>query len=634
MKQKFFFSAGKLLAPAALTLLTVCGATGQVLRPIAKATVKGKTVASPSVNVSLSPSYINSTKKYIKSGTKTFVANSNNSSAVSTVKMNKGGTEGVSDNTSVTPPAQEGAYSCVTRNVNTTADYFRQPMFELHNFVFPGAFFDARDIINGNLSYKSPPAGYTRQPYRISANLFTLNGTPANPSEMIGDNPGEDYSLASYRNALSLILNRNANANPPVEASIEYLEANSREEVAVRLGYNVKANIPAEITAMLTGIPVGGNLNVSANVLANTVSEKSRLILKINYNFYSVNASPHDEIPANLISPAPGSEVSNNLVFVSSVLYGTTGYVYFESDKSMSELVATLSETVGYEGLFEKGSVSVRIDAEARTKFESTVTKMVAFGRGLGVTPGSSRALTSLDQLLTMMGSLKAWGPNNQGSPIAYTMQFIKDNVQAVVSYNTQFPNKVCTAPDLTTMKFDVKLELDRIDVANINSGHGSHEELYGKLSFTDLKAGSKSVTADANLFSKTEAQATSNSFVNGSRPVDAEHLIINNLTLDELKNIALQIGGELYDDEGILGSRKYQCIDCNEFSGQFGKRKINFAELTNTQSSINALAPNNTFQLLKFGDNEFLTLNFYESGKKNEGWVKAQWKVWVRPHN
>jgi hypothetical protein len=461
-----------------------------------------------------------------------------------------------------------------------------------------------------------------------------MNGVVSDPTEMIGDQPGEDFSLASYRAALSKILNRTLAANPPAEVFIEYIEANSKEEVAVKLGYNVKANVPAEVSAMLTGIPVGVNLNVNAGVLANSSSDKSRLILKINYNFYSVNASPTHDEPDSLMTPAPSNDVSNNLVFVSSVLYGTTGYVYFESDKSLSELTATLNETVGATGPLDQGELSVGLSAETRAKFASTITKMVASGRGLGINPGSSMTVTSLDQLLALIGNLKSWGPNNQGSPIAYTMQFIKDNVQAVVSYNTQFPNKVCTAPPLSSLKYDVDVELERIEVANINGGAGSHEELYGRLLFADLKAGTKTVTADKLFWSKTESQAGSNSFTNGTRAVDVQHNLIKNITFDELRNISLQLGGELFDDEGVFGSRVYQCSNCNELTGTMGKRKLNFIELSNTQSSINALQNNNQYQLLKIGKDNLIEIHYAESGKPNEGLVKTFWKVWVKPHN
>jgi hypothetical protein len=590
------------------------------------------TISFNSFNKSISPKYITSTAKFIKASTKTSLNNNTSATARSTVSLNKGGVEGnAPSQTTVTSPTQTNVYTCITRSVNEKTDYFRQPLFAQGEFIYPGALLDATSVINNQLSYYNPPANYHRQPYRISANLFTMTGTPQNPTEVIGDN--EDYSLASFRTAKSLIMNRNAQANPPIEAFIEYIEANTQEEVAIKLGYNFSANIPAEITALITGVPIGVNANLSASTVATQTSEKSRIILKVNYNFYSIDASPTNDDSRNFLSPVPGTDIPTNVVFVSSVLYGTTGYVYFESDKSVEELKTAVEEVVGVAGPLNQGTATVNISADARAKFSSTVTKMVAYGKGLGITPGSSLPLTNLDNLLNLIGSLHSWGPNNQGSPIAYTMNFLNDGVQALVSYSTQFPNKICTQTPLTDLKFDVDLELDHLEVANVRDLDGT-EDLYGKLNFANLKASTKSVSNDVTLFSKTEADANTNNYRNGSAPIDKRIPMITNLSFDELKNIELTLGGNLADDEGILGSRIFKCADCSSFSGDYGTRIVKFIESSTTQTALNTLQNNGTYQMIKFGSDNFIELNFYESGNKNDGWVKALFKVWVKPHN
>lgn len=589
-------------------------------------------LATSSFNKSISPEYLNAAKKLIKTTAKTALTTNTSSTARSTVTLNRGGTEGATPQTQTSAPAQTGNYTCVTRNVNERTDYLVQPVFSPQaNFIYPGALLNAASIINNQFAYYIPPTRYQRKPYRISANLFTMTGAPQNPTEIIGDN--EDYSLASFRAAQSLILNRNASANPPVDPFVEYIEATTREEVAVKLGYNFSASIPPELTALLTSIPVGVNQNVSADVLANQVNDKSRIILKINYNFYSVDASPTNDDYTQFLSPAAGSDIPTSVVYVSSVLYGSTGYVYFESDKSTSELQTVLEETIGASGPLNEGSASVNVSADARAKFSSTVTKMIAYGRGLGVSPESSLQLTSLDNLLALIGTLRSWGPNNQGAPIAYTMNFLNDGVQAVVGYSTQFPNKVCTQTPLTDLKFDVDLELERFDVANVKDLDGT-EDLYGQIDFKNLKANSKTVSADVNLFSKAESNANNNNYKNGSAPIDKRVRLVSNLSFDELRNLELTVGGRLADDEGILGSRIFKCQECSSFSGDYGSRTIKFIELNNTQSSLNSLNNNGDFQLLKFGGDNFFELNFYESNNKNDGWVKALFKVWVKPHN
>ena len=625
---KHFIKHTKCVAIAALIFSAHC--FGQV-KPVLISRVQTTSIKTGSTfNKSISPKYIESTKKFIKGTSKTAVAN--NTSTSSVVSLSRGGSEGhAPSQTTVSGEVQSGNFTCVTRNVNERTDYFRQPMFAQAEFIYPGAFLDASKIINNQFAYYNPPSNYQRKQYRLSANLFTMVGSPVSPVEVIGDN--EDFSLASFRAAKSLIMNRNANANPPVEAFIEYIEATTREEVAIKLGYNFSANIPAELTAMLTGIPVGINQSASASVIANQINDKSRLILKVNYNFYSMDASPHNDNFAEFLTPVAGTDIPTNVVYVSSVLYGTTGYVYFESDKSLSELQAVVEETVGAAGPLDQGSLSVSISAETRAKFTSTVTKMVAYGKGLSVNPGSSLAVSSLDNLLALIGNLRSWGPNNQGSPIAYTMNFLNDGVQAVVGYATQFPNKVCTQTPITDLKFDVELELERFDVANVRDLDNT-EDLYGQIDFKSLKAISKTVTTPVTLFSKTEAGANTNNYRNGSSPVDKRILLASNLTFNELRNLELTVGGRLLDDEGAFGSRVFKCQECSVLSGDYGSRTIKFIELTNTQSSLNTLTNNGDYQTLKFGNDNFFELNFYESNIKNDGWVKVLFKVWVKPHN
>ncbi|MGZ5287190.1 MAG: thiol-activated cytolysin family protein [Flavisolibacter sp.] len=622
----------------ALTIIIISmNAFGQVKQPIT--TVKPtnisqvKVIGTNTLHKSFSPAYIRGTAKFLKNVSRTSITNASNASARSTVVLNKGGSEGSAPSqTSTSTPVKDGDYSCVNRNVNEKIDYFRMPIFGQSEFIYPGALLDASKIINNQFGYYIPPAAYQRQPYRISADLFTMTGTPQNPTEMIGDEANEDFSQASFRNAKSRIMNRNANANPPVDVHIEYIEATTQEEVSVKLGYSFSANIPAELTAVLTGVPVGANAGVSASASASQFGNKSRLILKVNYNFYYINASPTDEDFKKFLSPAAGADVPNNVVYVSSVLYGTTGYIYFESEKSITELMAAVSETVGVTGPAGQGSASVSISAEARAKFSSAVTKMVAFGRGLGIPANSSTQLTNLDQLITLIGSLRNWGPNNQGSPIAYTMNFLKDGVQAVVSYSTQFQNRICTQPELTDLKFDVELELERMDVGNVRDLDGT-EDLYGNVEFRSLRAGNKTVNSSVSLFSKSEANANSNNFRNGSAPVDKRINLIKNLSFEELRNLEITVGGKLLDDEGAFGSRVFKCIECTPVSGDYGQRVLKFIEMTTTQSSINSLLNNNQFQMLRFAGDHFFELNFHESGKAEDGKVKFLFKVWVKPH-
>ena len=628
---------GHLSSALAMTLIAFSvNAFAQVKTPtkISPRTVSQvKVIGTSSANLGLSPAYRQLTSSLVKNVPKKLIVNASGSTSRSTVSLNKGGTGGNAPaQTTVSAPVKDGEYSCVTRNVNEKIDYQALPVFSQNEFIYPGALLDASKIINNQFGYYIPPSGYQRQPYRVSANLYTMTGPPQSPSEMIGDEAGEDFSQASFNEALSRIMNRNANANPPVDLQLEFIEATTQEELSVKLGYNLSASVPAELVAILTGIPVGANASVSASASASSFGSKSRLLLKVHYSFYTVKASPQDENFNKFLNPVAGADISNNVVFVSSVQYGSIGYVYFESDKSITELSAAVSQAVGVTGPAEQGSVNVNVSAEARAKFSSTVNKMIAVGRGLGIPSNSSIQLTSLDQLIGLIGELRNWGPSNQGVPIAYTMNFLKDGVQAVVSYSTQFQNKVCTQPELTSLKFDVDLELERMDVANVRDLDGS-EDLYGSIDFRKLKAGSKSNNTLVSLFAKSESGANTNNYRNGSATIDKRINLIKNLSFEELRNLEITVGGKLLDDEGAFGSRVFKCTECTPVSGDYGQRVLKFIEMTTTQNSLNSLLNNNQYQMLRFAGDNFFELNYYESGKPEDGKVKFLFKVWVKPH-
>lgn len=109
----------------------------------------------------------------------------------------------------------------------------------------------------------------------------------------------------------------------------------------------------------------------------------------------------------------------------------------------------------------------------------------------------------------------------------------------------------------------------------------------------------------------------------------------IKDLNFDQLKNIELTVGGYLADEEGLAAPLPLE-FKCSECSGNFPNnifRNLKFITFPSTQSSIENLLNNGTFQPLKFRGDNFFELNYYEEGIKEHGWAKFMWKVWVKPH-
>lgn len=177
----------------------------------------------------------------------------------------------------------------------------------------------------------------------------------------------------------------------------------------------------------------------------------------------------------------------------------------------------------------------------------------------------------------------------------------------------------------LENLKFDVELELDHFIVSNVRDLDGT-EDLRGKLGwYTGVNFGKK-INKDPFNF----LYLNYNGYRNGKVQLDMKHLIYSNLTVEELRNIIIYVGGKITDDEGMLEPRKFVCMDC---WNQEDQRELKFAEFSSTQASINKLVNNGSPQFLKFGDDTFFELNYYESGIKNDGWVKFMWRVLVKPH-
>jgi hypothetical protein len=209
----------------------------------------------------------------------------------------------------------------------------------------------------------------------------------------------------------------------------------------------------------------------------------------------------------------------------------------------------------------------------------------------------------------------------------------------------SQFDNlkKIPTTTPLSSLKFDVEIELDNMKVANIRDADQT-EDLYGRIDLFSYKALDIISNRRIGFWLKVSRLANDiHNFRAGTRQIKERESIVQNLSMNELKNLELTIGGSVLDSEFPLPSRTFICQDCSEFEidkdfgiieRSLGKRIIKFIELASTQNSINNLKNNGEFQLLKFGDDSFFELNYYESGKKEDGWVKFLFKVWIKPHN
>lgn len=184
------------------------------------------------------------------------------------------------------------------------------------------------------------------------------------------------------------------------------------------------------------------------------------------------------------------------------------------------------------------------------------------------------------------------------------------------------------TRPAVAGKRFDVELELDKLVVGNVRNGDGK-ERLDGFISYFSVKALGRTANNAFRMWASPGGGVPA-LLGAGEHPVHKRIPLLQNLTFDELKNIELQVGGSLFETEGLT-IRKHDCQECS-VDGLFALYK--FSGFTTTQQSIDLLLPNNTFQALSFGRDTFFELNFFEDDRREWGYLKAMWRVWVKPHD
>ena len=182
----------------------------------------------------------------------------------------------------------------------------------------------------------------------------------------------------------------------------------------------------------------------------------------------------------------------------------------------------------------------------------------------------------------------------------------------------------------LSTLRYDVDLKLERLEVANVRDGDGT-EDLFGRFDFKRLVALTRTEGTDRNFWRKTKEDAIH--VRNGNVAVSKSVNLINNLSFDELRHIELRVGGRLADEEGVFSPRIFTCQECSDVTDDYGTSDLKFISNPSTLASISTLVNDGSYHYLRFDGDSFFKLNYYESNNQNDGWVKALWKVKVKPH-
>jgi thiol-activated cytolysin len=344
----------------------------------------------------------------------------------------------------------DGDYQCSTQHLQETRDYDQIVAFAANSdSLWPGALVSADSVLTGLFTQIVMP----RSQGTISVSLQNIAGTKQATIKA--------PSLASYRDALSGILDSDITGSTPADISSEIEQVHSQEQLNIALG--VKASWGLGIASLKT------SFNFSDN------QTRSRYLVKYMQTYYTVDFDAPRSPSAVLDASVSLADVQGHMdetrppAYVSSITYGRMVVFTFESSYSDQEMGAALD--FAYSGGADvSGNVSVTY------KDILSKSKITAFILG-GDAGTAVQAIDSYDNLIAFIKAGGNYSKDSPGAPIAYKLNYLKDNSPARMSETTNYDVKTC---DRVSQQVQITLSDIAVDKANDASGN---IQLYGDIS-------------------------------------------------------------------------------------------------------------------------------------------------------
>jgi thiol-activated cytolysin len=343
-----------------------------------------------------------------------------------------------------------GDYQCTTENLKETRQYDRIVAYAANSdSLWPGALVSADSVLTGLFTQQV----MARAPETISVSLENLGGGKTATIK--------DPSLSSYRDALTSILDAEITGSTPANLYSEIEQVHSEEQLNMALGIQAS-----------WGLGVA-SLKTSFNFSNKEV--RSRYLVKYTQTYYTVDldapSSPSDVFDPNvtLADVKDHMDETRPPVYVSSISYGRMILFTFESEYSSEEMGAALD--FAYSGGYD-------ISGQTSVTYKDMISKSKITAFILGGDAGT--AVTAIDSYEKLMTFIKAGGnysKESPGAPIAYKLNYLKDNSPARMSYTTDYDLTTCNR-----VSQKVKVTLNQVFVDSAGGDAGSDLELYGNI--------------------------------------------------------------------------------------------------------------------------------------------------------
>ncbi len=344
-------------------------------------------------------------------------------------------------------------------------------MFTKNNadIMYPGALLNGRSVKDKSYT----PSNIIPGPLTLTVNLQSIEG----PISRTIQNP----SFSTVQSAIHETLSQKITGDAGAEMSWSVDNIYSKEQLKAKMGMDFKV-----------GDIAGGSASLGMDFTANT----KKAIIQFNQKYYDivvdVPRSPADYINsgANLDTVKEAFKDISPM-YVSSVSYGRYILFSFEtSDLSFNleqELKAAL--TVPVEGVPVKAGMNTKIDAG----FKNGSLKSKAYILG-GAGGAASKAINSLDALITFIKEGGEYSKDSPGKPISYNLRYLSDNYPVQVINATEYIKNECFRIYNTYRVSAVSFDLKRIQASAFEQ-----IDLYGWL----IAEGSRGAQGGGTLWSK-----------------------------------------------------------------------------------------------------------------------------------
>lgn len=303
-------------------------------------------------------------------------------------------------------------FVCTKRRVSITDGNDEFPLFNPNSaIIFPGNLLQGRTL--DDATPESIPL--KRGGGTISYNI--IDGNLNSSSEVT------EVKLSSIRDAQNNIIFGSVADNDykvPANFNLTVQEVQSKEELALKLGVKFKTF----------------NAKVSGSFSVNSSREMNSVLVKLTQQFYTMDfdiPTSSDEFFHESVTPEELKQyvqADNPAAFISSVTYGRTFYMLFESTSSSQEMKAKLE--VGYKTIGAAGEGSVEF--ESFNSLKNLSLQVIAYGGDSAETldaVGNFRDNNSIGEFLSKIGKSS---DIRTGLPLSYIANSVERRSQVVGS--------------------------------------------------------------------------------------------------------------------------------------------------------------------------------------------------------